>query len=106
MENEMRQNKVQNGDIDPHYPPASQNGPKIIIPTDVGDLLAYTSDDPNIKGIYIMFRPKGCSEQVDVALVEKLDDSDLLTSAVHADPTSDDYTNIFKISTKEISDSF
>lgn len=76
---------------------------KISIQTKMGTLAAYTSDNGENQGIFIMYQPKGIEEEVDVAYVEtQPDDNENITGYIYEDETSEDYTQKFKINRKAL----
>lgn len=76
---------------------------EIKVETKMGTLAAYTSDNGENKGIFLMYQPKGIEEEVDVAYVEtQPDDNENITGYIYENETQEDYTHKFKLNRKTL----
>lgn len=73
------------------------------VETKMGTLAAYTSDNSENHGIFLMYRPKGIEEEVDVAYVEtQPDDNENIICYIYENETQEDYTHRFKLNRKAL----
>ena len=73
------------------------------VETKMGTLAAYTSDNSENHGIFLMYRPKGIEEEVDIAYVEtQPDDNENIICYIYENETQEDYTHRFKLNRKAL----
>lgn len=89
--------------IDPHQP-------ILTVPTPAGNILVYPPYDKQVPAVFVMFRPNGRDEEIDLVTIECKQnsddiygiDNDHIYMTIFGNAFSEDYTDIVKINKNDV----